>query len=191
MKRAHETTTRSGAGAPPEPGAEEAEGVEACAICLSPRALDSNIDTVLVCAHGFHQSCIQQWLADHDACPVCRTAVEGAGAGAGAEFEAGEFASDPQEGFIFIDGARRSVFRAGVWVPVDAEAEALLAEAVRTGRMALPGELRGLTADVGEGQPRVMVMPYPAHRRWVGVPLEADVEAPAVRSSLCPCFAVL
>ena len=43
MKRAHGMIARSGAGAPPEPGAEEAE---ACVICLSPRALGSEDDAM-------------------------------------------------------------------------------------------------------------------------------------------------
>ena len=214
MKRSHIMVTRSGAGAPPEPGPADQE---ACIICLSPRALGTDTDTILPCAHGFHQHCIQQWLADHADCPVCRTTVEVAGAGAGAEAEEesldgdpdgvgwgaplpagvgwsngtddaaaetgagaspvpivetlaeGELAGEPLEGSIFIDGETRSVFRVGAWVPVDAEAEALLDEAVRTGRMTQPGEYRA-RVDEPSG-PRVMVMPVPACMRWAGVPL--------------------
>ena len=80
-------TTRSGAGAPPEPEPRPAEQ-ELCDVCLSPRALGSDTDTILPCAHGFHQHCIMQWLADHSDCPVCHTAVWEAGAGAGAGTEA-------------------------------------------------------------------------------------------------------
>lgn len=33
----------------------------------------------LECGHGYHVECIKQWLAQKNACPVCKTAAVGRG----------------------------------------------------------------------------------------------------------------
>jgi hypothetical protein len=45
-----------------------------CCICLEPFQLDSHIK-ILPCSHGFHNACIEPWMQQHDACPVCRTSI--------------------------------------------------------------------------------------------------------------------
>ncbi|KAL3071444.1 hypothetical protein niasHS_016728 [Heterodera schachtii] len=50
---------------------------ENCSICLGSIANDDNssLKTLLNCNHGFHQSCIDQWLQIKKLCPVCRGEV--------------------------------------------------------------------------------------------------------------------
>ncbi|WCJ26682.1 RING/U-box superfamily protein [Euphorbia peplus] len=49
-------------------GGAEAE----CAICLSEFMGGEDIRVLGSCKHGFHVSCVQQWLSSHSSCPTCR-----------------------------------------------------------------------------------------------------------------------
>jgi len=46
-----------------------------CAICLGD--YDEGVELrVLPCAHFFHPQCIDQWLSQHNACPMCKAPVD-------------------------------------------------------------------------------------------------------------------
>ncbi|CAI5487045.1 unnamed protein product [Closterium sp. Naga37s-1] len=42
-----------------------------CTVCLSD-FIERDLVRTLPCAHRFHVSCIDHWLADRTTCPVCR-----------------------------------------------------------------------------------------------------------------------
>ena len=47
-------------------------GIEAdCTICME-RSTRRDRMARLACAHAFHTACLQQWLAEHASCPLCR-----------------------------------------------------------------------------------------------------------------------
>ncbi|MQL91624.1 hypothetical protein Taro_024246 [Colocasia esculenta] len=51
------------------------EGVDPeteCAVCISEFDDDDPVRLLTACRHTFHQGCIDQWLASHPTCPVCR-----------------------------------------------------------------------------------------------------------------------
>ncbi|GMI82465.1 ABA-related RING-type E3 ligase, Arabidopsis Toxicos en Levadura 27 [Hibiscus trionum] len=43
-----------------------------CSICLEDITPRETVHSLPYCRHMFHSSCIQQWLADHKSCPLCR-----------------------------------------------------------------------------------------------------------------------
>jgi hypothetical protein len=43
-----------------------------CAVCLVDFEKSEKIATLRKCHHTFHLSCIEQWWAQHNTCPVCR-----------------------------------------------------------------------------------------------------------------------
>lgn len=45
-----------------------------CAVCLEDFSLDT-LHRVLPCRHGYHATCIDQWLQLHGVCPVCKGPV--------------------------------------------------------------------------------------------------------------------
>jgi E3 ubiquitin-protein ligase RLIM len=45
-----------------------------CAVCLAA-FVGGEVLKVLPCLHGFHGACAEQWLADNDACPMCKQSV--------------------------------------------------------------------------------------------------------------------
>lgn len=53
-------------------GMKLAGEVAECAICLSEFVEGDPIQVLGRCKHGFHEQCIQQWLASHSSCPTCR-----------------------------------------------------------------------------------------------------------------------
>lgn len=56
----------------------DTRGIEACGICLEDFRDTPDWPTkTLSCGskHNFHRNCINQWLADHDVCPMCRGSV--------------------------------------------------------------------------------------------------------------------
>jgi ankyrin repeat protein len=46
---------------------------EQCAICLSHENLLEGFMTS--CNHQFHAECLQQWIAKHNSCPICRSSI--------------------------------------------------------------------------------------------------------------------
>ncbi|XP_058105165.1 RING-H2 finger protein ATL79-like [Magnolia sinica] len=49
-------------------------GAEAeCAICLSEFENGEGIRVLPRCKHGFHEKCIEGWLASRSSCPTCRS----------------------------------------------------------------------------------------------------------------------
>lgn len=46
-----------------------------CSICRDPLELDETAKKI-VCAHVFHQACIDQWLMNANTCPLCRIVVD-------------------------------------------------------------------------------------------------------------------
>jgi hypothetical protein len=46
---------------------------EQCAICLSDENLLKGYMTS--CNHQFHAECLQQWIAKHNTCPMCRSSI--------------------------------------------------------------------------------------------------------------------
>lgn len=59
----------------PKLSAVEANSTE-CAICFQALASAHGSHAIrLPCSHAFHKLCISPWLAKHDACPLCRSAV--------------------------------------------------------------------------------------------------------------------
>jgi hypothetical protein len=49
---------------------------EHCVICLND-VVDSSQCTLVPCGHTFHSGCIQVWILQNSACPICRTKVVG------------------------------------------------------------------------------------------------------------------
>ncbi|KAL9328323.1 hypothetical protein ACSQ67_003326 [Phaseolus vulgaris] len=43
-----------------------------CVICLGDFAAGDEIRVLPQCGHGFHVSCIDEWLRSHSSCPSCR-----------------------------------------------------------------------------------------------------------------------
>jgi hypothetical protein len=61
---------------------KESEG--ACSVCTEPFSnlargqTDEHSAVVLSCGHVFCQGCLDEWLRQHNTCPMCRATVEGA-----------------------------------------------------------------------------------------------------------------
>ncbi|KAF8012883.1 hypothetical protein BT93_I0907 [Corymbia citriodora subsp. variegata] len=46
--------------------------IDECVICLEE---GEECGMLEVCGHGYHESCIKEWLSKHRHCPLCRTLV--------------------------------------------------------------------------------------------------------------------
>ena len=77
----HDAADTSPAAPPPAPLAEvpppaqpQAEAPPQCSICMEDitRGQDAR---ALPCSHSFHRACVDRWLRQHSACPVCRERV--------------------------------------------------------------------------------------------------------------------
>ncbi|KAI1177486.1 hypothetical protein F4777DRAFT_207415 [Nemania sp. FL0916] len=51
-----------------------------CTICIDEVKVGDEV-VVLPCGHWFHEECASLWLKQHNSCPVCRAAIDGAAAG--------------------------------------------------------------------------------------------------------------
>ncbi|KAI0541074.1 hypothetical protein GGR58DRAFT_498418 [Xylaria digitata] len=51
-----------------------------CTICIDEVKIGDEV-VVLPCRHWFHEECASLWLKQHNSCPVCRAAIDGAAAG--------------------------------------------------------------------------------------------------------------
>ncbi|KAI3320051.1 hypothetical protein HD806DRAFT_525035 [Xylariaceae sp. AK1471] len=51
-----------------------------CTICIDEVRVGDEV-IVLPCKHWFHEECASLWLKQHNSCPVCRAAIDGAAAG--------------------------------------------------------------------------------------------------------------
>lgn len=45
--------------------------MERCGICQDAFNVDSTVRQIRRCGHYYHLSCIEQWLANHQTCPLC------------------------------------------------------------------------------------------------------------------------
>ncbi|KAJ4750493.1 RING/U-box superfamily protein [Rhynchospora pubera] len=50
-------------------------GTLECAVCLSEYNDSDTLRILPGCCHVFHTDCIDHWLSNHDACPVCRASL--------------------------------------------------------------------------------------------------------------------
>ncbi|CAL5048110.1 unnamed protein product [Urochloa decumbens] len=57
-------------------------GDDKCSVCLGEVKPKETVKQLPVCAHLFHEGCIDVWLRSHGTCPVCRTPVNAAAAAA-------------------------------------------------------------------------------------------------------------
>ncbi|CAL5053172.1 unnamed protein product [Urochloa decumbens] len=57
-------------------------GCDECSVCLGEVKPKETVKQLPVCAHLFHEACIDVWLRSHGTCPVCRTPVNAAAAAA-------------------------------------------------------------------------------------------------------------
>lgn len=48
---------------------------ETCCICLESMQDTSKTVLIVVCGHVYHRQCLEDWLADHNTCPMCRQAL--------------------------------------------------------------------------------------------------------------------
>tara|TARA_B100000902_G_scaffold392273_1_gene444417 strand:+ start:633 stop:1379 length:747 start_codon:yes stop_codon:yes gene_type:complete len=48
---------------------------DTCAICRQVYNHDDIVRKINICGHFFHSSCIEQWLRNHNNCPVCRIGI--------------------------------------------------------------------------------------------------------------------
>ncbi len=46
-----------------------------CSVCLEVYAVEEQVKT-LPCLHMYHAKCIDEWLANDSACPVCKTPID-------------------------------------------------------------------------------------------------------------------
>ena len=67
-----------------------------CSVCLADYEVGEVLRTLPSCRHAFHMPCIDEWLASHQTCPLCRESLADAGAGAprGADVEMQEVRAD-------------------------------------------------------------------------------------------------
>ena len=54
-------------------GVEPLANYEKCPICLLDIIPTAANTRTLRCRHSFHRSCVNNWIRDHNSCPVCRT----------------------------------------------------------------------------------------------------------------------
>ncbi|XP_076892734.1 E3 ubiquitin-protein ligase ATL6-like [Bidens hawaiensis] len=57
-----------------------------CAVCISEFADNESLRFLPKCHHVFHPECIDEWLASHTTCPVCRADLTAADLAAESEF---------------------------------------------------------------------------------------------------------
>lgn len=50
-----------------------------CSVCLEPIKGEGSAKKLEECKHTFHKECIDRWLAQSKACPICRADVEEGG----------------------------------------------------------------------------------------------------------------
>ncbi|XP_073014142.1 RING-H2 finger protein ATL2-like [Typha latifolia] len=76
---------------PPPPEAAGSRAVHAkvfgggeveCGVCLNGMKEGEKVAELPRCGHRFHGLCIRVWFRTHDTCPLCRSAVDVAAAGA-------------------------------------------------------------------------------------------------------------
>ncbi|CAL5053171.1 unnamed protein product [Urochloa decumbens] len=53
-----------------------------CSVCLGEVKPKETVKQLPICAHLFHEGCIDVWLRSHGTCPVCRSPVNAAAAAA-------------------------------------------------------------------------------------------------------------
>jgi E3 ubiquitin-protein ligase ATL6/9/15/31/42/55 len=53
-------------------GLKIGKGALECAVCLNEFEDDETLRLIPKCDHVFHPECIDEWLASHTTCPVCR-----------------------------------------------------------------------------------------------------------------------
>jgi hypothetical protein len=46
-----------------------------CSVCLAEYESGDRLRTLSLCGHVFHRQCIDEWLASHQTCPLCRVSL--------------------------------------------------------------------------------------------------------------------
>uniref|UniRef100_A0A2P2J774 RING-type E3 ubiquitin transferase n=1 Tax=Rhizophora mucronata TaxID=61149 RepID=A0A2P2J774_RHIMU len=46
-----------------------------CAVCLADYQADDKLQQIPTCGHTYHMDCIDNWLANHTTCPLCRISL--------------------------------------------------------------------------------------------------------------------
>nr|QYI40136.1 RING-H2 finger protein ATL79-like protein [Lilium hybrid division I] len=54
------------------PGTRMTGTAAECFICLTDFVVGDEVKVLPACNHGFHGSCVSQWLCSKDSCPTCR-----------------------------------------------------------------------------------------------------------------------
>ncbi|XP_021894481.1 E3 ubiquitin-protein ligase RING1-like [Carica papaya] len=56
-------------------GKNEGNFSDDCVICMESFAEGDECRVIIRCNHGYHKSCLDQWLIRHEHCPICRGSV--------------------------------------------------------------------------------------------------------------------
>lgn len=52
------------------------ETAEHCCVCRCEYERDDECRLLNACGHAFHRECVDQWLQDHNTCPMCKVCIE-------------------------------------------------------------------------------------------------------------------
>ncbi|KAJ0968605.1 hypothetical protein J5N97_025522 [Dioscorea zingiberensis] len=86
LRRHHKLLKNPAVDVPPailfSPATKMAGADAGCGICLSEFTDGDRVRVLPACAHGFHVTCVDAWLASRPSCPTCCAAIVAAAAAA-------------------------------------------------------------------------------------------------------------